>query len=365
MNALPIALSAIRKLAQRVNLTEEEVRNSLNELILKDEEHYYTLAFTMGLMAKGVTSAELKGFVLSYADRAPKLSPAVPREKLIDLSGTGGDAIKTPNVGTIASFILASGGLVVGKQSTRGYTGATGSRDMFLAVGVDVPLMQDDPKRVEKVLESVGICPFYYPSFSDKFSGRVKFFTKLKEIGLTFVTPWHLTSWIFNPLPLVYRVYGMFTDAYLETVARTFKEMGYEHVLVVHGVDGLDELSNVGPTKVVEVKGEKINSYMVSPEDLGVQRARVEDISSGGAESNIMDMIRILYNVDKGPKRDLIAINAGAGFYAANVVQSLREGTELALSLIEEGKAAAKLEEVVHHFGEPAKLEELKKKAGV
>jgi anthranilate phosphoribosyltransferase len=355
----------LRKLAVRENLTAEETRQTLNALMLNETDFYYTLAFAMGLMAKGPTVEELKGLVLSYQDRGVPLNPKVNRDVLIDISGTGGDKIKTPNVGTTASFIMAAGGLVVAKQSTRGYTGTTGSRDMFVALGVDIPLTNGDPRIVEKALEVVGLFPFYYPAFSEKFSNRVKFFTKLREIGLTFVTPWHLTSWVYSPLPLKYRVYGMFTDKYLEDYARLYSELGYEHVLIVNGVDGLDEVSNIGETKISELMNGKIRNYTISPKELGIKASKKEEILSKGADENALDFIRVIYGKEHGALTDLVAINAGVAFYATNKTKSMKEGTELAFELIKSGAASKKMQELVSYAGKQEMLELLLKKAGI
>jgi len=330
----------------------------------EDDEYYFTTAFSMGLMAKKPTVAELKGFVLSFEDRSLSLSPSIDTNQLIDISGTGRDDVKTPNIGTTASFVMAAGGLFVGKQSTRGYTGATGSRDMFTRLGIDVPMSGGDPKSVEEGIEDNKIYPFYYPSFSDAFDNRVGFFSKLKESGLTFVTPWHLASWVHSPLDLKYRVYGMLTDDYLEDFAYLFKELGYEHVLVVHGMDGIDEVSNVGKTKISELKGGSVETYTVSPNDLGVSKSSVDEVTSGGAKQNVLDFIRIIYNIDTGAKRDLVAVNAGASLYTANVTSSIEKGTEYALEIIESGDAARKLEQLVEYAGDPDKLADLKSHLG-
>jgi anthranilate phosphoribosyltransferase len=353
---------AIRKLARGESLSSEETRQTLNVLMKEEKDQYFMLAFAIALMAKGPTVDELKGFVLSYQDSTERLMPAIDVNKLIDISGTGGDKIKTINVGTVASFILAAGGLVVGKQSTRGYTGATGSRDMFLALGINVPLVEGDPKLVQKGLEEVGLYPFYYPSFSKAHGNRVAFFNKLREIGLTFVTPWHLTSWVFNPLPLKYRLYGMFDDRYLVDFARLFQELGYTHVLVVHGIDGLDEVSSIGKTKIAELINNKIKIYTVSPKDLGIETGKIEDIRTGGADQNVLDLLRVLYNHDMGSKTNLVAVNAGAAFYAAKKANSLKEGTLLAKELIANGSASAKLEQLVDYAGDRKLLDSLLEK---
>jgi len=355
-------LPSIRKLSRSESLSTAETRRTLNTLMDEDDEYYFTIAFSMGLMAKTPTVDELKGFVLSFEDRSIPLRPSIDTDKLIDISGTGGDDIKTPNIGTTASFVMAAGGLFVGKQSTRGYTGATGSRDMFTALGIDVPMSGGDPQSVEKGLEDNHLFPFYYPSFSDAFENRVGFFTKLKEAGLTFVTPWHLASWVHSPLDLRYRVYGMLTDDYLEDFAHLFREIGYEHVLVVHGLDGIDEVSNVGKTKISELRGGNVETYTLSPSDLGVSESSIDEITSGGADQNVIDFVRIIYNRDTGAKRDLVAINAGAAFYTANVTSSIEEGTEYAFDIIESGDAARKLEQLVEYAGDPDELEDLKSK---
>ena len=209
-------------------------------------------------------------------------------------------------------------------------------------------------------LQENDIFPFYYPSFSDAFDNRVSFFTKLKEAELTFVTPWHLASWVHSPLDLNYRVYGMLTDDYLSDFAHLFDEIGYEHVLVVHGMDGIDEVSNVGKTKIAELHEGEVKTYTLSPSDLGVKKSSIDEITSDGADQNVVDFVNIIYNQDRGAKRDLVAVNAGAAFYAANVTSSIEAGTKYAFNILESGDAAHKLEQLVEYAGDPDKLKELK-----
>jgi anthranilate phosphoribosyltransferase len=284
----------------------------------------------------------------------------------MDISGGGGGKIGTFNVSTAAAIVIAAGGVYVAKQAAPAVTGFTGSRDILEELGVDIPLTGGDPHRVEKCLEQVGIAAYYYTAFSpERFENFLRWRATIKRIGLSYLTPWHIVSFVYSLVDMKNRVYGLFTDKYLRTIAELFKKFGYKRVLAVHGINGLDEISNVGPTKICELKDGDIDEYIVTPEELGVKRARPEDIQATSREGNIIDFLRVIYGKDKGPKRDIVALNAGAGFYVAGNVKTLKEGTQLAISLLDEGDAALQLERFVAFFGNQNKLEAWKKHAGV
>lgn len=356
----------LRKLTYGETLTAEETRRAFNVIGDEDTESYYYLALTFGLMTRGPTPDELYGVCLDRADRVVKLSVDIDPVSITDISGGGGGKISTFNVSTAAAIVIATGGIYVAKQAAPAVTGFTGSRDLLDELGVDIPLTEGDPHRVEECLGKVGIAPYYYSAFStERFKNFLQWRATIKRIGLGYLTPWHLVSFVYSLVDMKTRVYGLFTDKYLRTLTELLERFGYKRALVVHGIDGLDEMSNVGPTRICELKDGDINEYMVTPEELGVKRARPEDIQATSREGNIVDFLRIFYGKDKGPKRDIVALNAGAGFYAAGNVQTLKEGTQLAISLLDEGDAALKLEELVAFFGNQNKLEDWKKRVGV
>jgi anthranilate phosphoribosyltransferase len=391
---LPTIASIVRKIAYGKDLTSEEARQALNVIgdndFITDFQHsdgLYFLALTLGIMAKGPTADELLGFVRSLGDRSIHFSTHLEPERITDVSGTGGDRIKTFNIGTTASFIIAASGLAVAKQATRSYTGLTGSADVFKAVGLDPNVVR--PSDVTRCLEEVGIVAFYTPAFTEGFRNRIDFLTKLKKIGLTYPTPWHLISWVYSPFTMRSRLYGVFSDKYLVLLARIFQDLGYARVMVVHGEDGLDEISNVGETKVAELVEGRIREYVITPEEMGVQRANAQDIQTltseedhklnasetsqdekdkillEGRSRNLAHFIRIIYGRDTSPRRDIVLLNAGAALYLGGKANTIRDGVNLSRSLIESKAAARKLEELSAHFAGRKDLESLKEQAGL
>ncbi len=375
----------LKKIAYGESLDVGEARMALNIIgdqdLITDPVHsdgLYMLALTLGIMAKGPTADELFGFVQSISDNSIRFAAPDLEEKMIDISGTGGDRIKTFNVGTVASFVLAAGGLFVAKQATRGYTGFTGSANIFQELGLDPFSLSAD--RVVDLLRKTGMVALYTPAYSRGLKNRIDFLTKLKNIGLAYPTPWHLVSWVYSPFALRYRLYGVFRKDYVMILAELFQKLGYERVLVCHGLDGLDEVSNVGATYVAELRNKTIEESEVQPEDLGISRARAEDIQTLsaseliefenpntdsnrkaslaelGRQRNIETCFRILLGKERGAKLDLVLVNAGAAFYVAGVRPSIREGVNFARELIEDGKAQKKLEEFVGAIGKSALL---------
>jgi anthranilate phosphoribosyltransferase len=359
------ATPLIRKVSQGESLTSEETRKALNIIGDEDTEGYYFLAFSLGIMAKGPTPEELYGFSLDLADRMPKLSVNIDPNNLTDISGSGGDKIKTFNIGTTSSFVISAAGIYVAKQAAPAFTGYSGSGDIFNEIGVDVPYSNGNPDIVKNSLERIGITAFYYPSFTDRFDNRTKWRDKMRKIGLTYITPWHFVSFAPSPFEVGTRIYGVFTDKHLLTIAKLFQKLGYRRGMVVHGVDGLDEISNLGPTKICEFKGNEIQEYEVNPQDLGVKRAKAEEIAAVDRQTNILTFLRVVYGKEGGAKQDIVSINAGACLYITGKAKSLIDGVELAQKLIEDGDAASKLEELVRFHGNQEKLERWKKIAEI
>lgn len=215
-------------------------------------------------MAGDITADDISGFVEAVGELATPLRPRMDLSRAIDVSGTGGDGIKTINVGTVASFVLAAAGLTVGKQSTRGYTGLLGSLDLLGRLGIEVRYRGEQASKIEYLLEQQHLAFYCHPAFNAQFANHGKFFTDLKERKLAFVTPWHLLFWVYNPLPLAYRVYGMFTDKYLREVAEVLRRQGIKRGWVVHGGGGMDEVSVLGPSRVVEFDNDGFSEFEVT-----------------------------------------------------------------------------------------------------
>lgn len=349
--------ATLRKLSYSQNLTTEETRQALNVIgdydVITDpsaSDGLYFLALTFGLMAKGPSTDELYGLLLSIKDKSVEIPTDVPPDMITDISGTGGDRVKTFNVGTTASFIIAAAGGYVAKQATRAYTGKSGSANIFQNLGLDV-FTNTDIGKIRSCLESIGITAFWSPALSEGLKNRVAFLRKLSSIGLLYLTPWHIVSWIYSPFKMSSRVYGVLDQNYLRPLTELFMHLDYKRVLVVHGADGLDEVSNLGVTRVCEAHGSSIDEYEITPKSLGVKQAEVSDVEVVTPEQSMRDFLNILYGKEKGPKRDLAAINAGAAIYALGMAKTMRDGADLAFTLLERGAAATKLEVFADYYG--------------
>ncbi|MBI4008667.1 anthranilate phosphoribosyltransferase [Candidatus Roizmanbacteria bacterium] len=344
----------IRKLINHINLSEKESESLFNTLNTEDTEGYYWVAATTALHTKGETVDELLGFVKSLGNFTEKLEPKIGTESIIDISGTGGDRLKTFNVSTTASLVIAGGGITVGKQSAPGYTGVTGSRDIFEEVGI--PITKLTKEQIENALEKVGFCPYHRTSFSPRLKNQLHFLKKIREIGLTYRMLFHIGANAFSPLKMYHRIYGCFDEKWMQILAHLFQKLQYKRGLIVFGDGGLDEISIIGQTRIIEFTSQKIKKYNLLPKDLGLRQATYQDIKAGSRTQNIIDFLRILKGKEKGAKRDLVLANSGAAFYVLGKTKSIKEGVELSKKTIDAGLAWEKLIKIVELVGDPKKL---------
>lgn len=356
---LSVAAKAIRKLSERHALTADETTKVLDLLIREDTDSYFFFAFTLAMHTKGETSDELLGVCRSIEHITPRVHVDIPASQMIDVSGTGGDLLNTLNVSTATAFVVASHGLFVPKQAFFSVTGYSGSADLMLQLGVDVPELSGSPDRVSELLQTTGISMYHFLiSLPEECVGMSNWISKRREIGLNFKTFMHLVGFAYSPFRMDSRLYGVYNPRYLMPLAELFEKLGYKRVLVVHGVGGLDEISVIGPTEIAELRDGVITHRRLSTRDLGLRQAQDTEILSYSKEDNIRDFIRILYKKERGPKRDLVLANAGAALYLTNAASTIREGIDLARDLVDTGKASAKLEEYVAACNGSEQLEE-------
>lgn len=358
------ATSLIAKVTDGNNLTAQESEKAFTDIFLHDEEGYHYLALCASLHAKGETSDELLGLCKSTAKLGEKLTPRVPAREITDLSGTGGGQLKTINVSTAASFVMAGAGYTVAKQAMFGITSPTGSADVFSAFGIETYALKLG--QVNQALKKVGICPYYIAPLSPKLKNRSLLARKIfAEKGITIRTAFHIAAFAYSPTLLKRRIYGCYSEKYLEVLGELFSKLGNERTLVLYGADGFPEASNVGKTIVVEQTGKKIKKYTLIPKDFGLRKAKIDEIRTGGKESNIIDFLRVLSAKEKGAKRDIVLANASVSLYAMGKVKSFAEGTKLAGKIIDEGLAFDKLSQLVKRLGNKQSLETWAKKAGL
>jgi len=364
-NKIEEIIPLLHKIMERENLTTEEAHKIFTTIIKKDREGYFFTAFFTAISSKGETAEELYGLCRALSEFCPKLDVGLDPNTVTDLSGTGGSKLKTINVSTAASFIVASSeDIKVAKQAFPGITSPTGSADIFQAFGINV--FSVSRELVKECLHKVGIVPYNVVFSLAEGIDNLRNFGRLQfEKGLAIRTPMHLIANIFSPIEMKRRIYGMFSENYLHVIAELLQKMGYEKGIVFHGRDGLCEISNIGPTKIVEFDKNKREEYIVNPEDFGIKRAKYENIKATNPEQNIIDFLRILSGREKGAKADIVFLNAGASLYVMEKVRDIKDGIEMAKNLIEAGNPLKKLTELVSLIGDKEKLEMWKEKAGI
>ncbi len=283
----------LAKLVDGVDLTTDEAERLIYSIFVHDTEGMHFATFVGAIHARGETADELLGFLNVTKKLAVKFDLGLDINKTTDLSGTGGGTLKTINVSTAASFVVAACGYTVAKESYPGITSPTGSADVFTPFGINIPTLTKE--QVEETLKEVGICPFHYFFISPQMENRARLSRKFfGERQIRVRSPMHLASNIYAPLPMNHRIYGCYSERYLDILAGLFMKLGFKRTLTFHGKVGLPEISNVGETVVVEQNGQELKRYTLTPSDLGVEEAKEEDITTGGREQNIVDFVRVL-----------------------------------------------------------------------
>jgi anthranilate phosphoribosyltransferase len=347
--------SVLAKLVDGNDLTSKEAEDLIYHIFIYDTDGMHFATLVGALHAKGETANELLGFLNATKRLAIGFDLGINKNKITDLSGTGGGEFKSFNVSTTASFVVAAVGYTVAKESYFAVTSPTGSADIFTNFGVD--FLKLTKGQIKETLKEVGICPIITPFISPKLTNRVvlakKFFVDRQvRVGSIF----HLVSNLQLPIQMNHRIYGCYSEKYLEIISNLFKKMGFEKSLTFYGEIGLPEISNVGKTIIYEQNGDKVKRYIVEPEVLGVEEAKLEEIRTGGKEQNIIDFVEILRGKQKGAKSDLVAINAGASFYSLGDAKTIADGTKKAQLILKSGEGYGKLEQLVNKIGSPSTL---------
>ncbi|MEM2339235.1 MAG: anthranilate phosphoribosyltransferase, partial [Nitrososphaerales archaeon] len=316
-------------------------------------------SFLTALRMKGETIDEIIAFATVMRSFCYKILPNV-NGRLIDTCGTGGDKIKTFNVSTTAAFIIAGAGIFVAKHGNRSITSKCGSADVLKYLGLNLNV---NPETVKKAIESIKIgfmfAPIFHPAMKYVINVRV-------EIGIR--TVFNILGPLTNPAFVDAQLLGVYDANLVEKIAYVLKGLGLKEVMIVHGLDGLDEISTIGKTLIAWLKNEEIKTFEVKPEDLGVKKATIESIIETSLEESVETTFKILYGCMKAgePKRDLACVNAAAGMIIGGISDNFSYGLELANKSIESGAAYKKLKELIKFYegSNPEKLEELEAKYG-
>ena len=344
---------AISKVVGSEDLSEKEARKTMEEIMSGDATNAQIAAFLTGIRLKGERVEEIVAFARVMIEFCSRIEPQV-KGILVDTCGTGGDRIKTFNISTASALVAAGAGIPIAKHGNRSVTSKCGSADVLEMCGVNIGL---EPKSVEKCIEHIGFGFMFAPMFH----GAMKYATPVrKEMGIR--TVFNILGPLTNPAGAKAQVMGVYDPSMTETLAKVLKELGTERAMVVHGLDGLDEISNVGETRISEVCDGDVNTYILKPEDIGFERATSDKIMGYGAEDNVLLMINLLNGGD-GPRRDAVLINSAAAIIVGGKAESFEEGAEIAKESIDSGRAYDILRELVRATeGDPSKLESLEDK---
>jgi len=338
---------ALAAVVDRKDLEPGEARLVMDEIMSGRATPAQIAALLTALRMKGEAVDELVAFVEVMLEHAAVISPRV-NGILIDTCGTGGDRIKTFNISTVSAFVAAGAGALVAKHGNRAVSSRAGSADVLEALGV--PLMLT-PEQVCAAIEEVGIgfmfAPVFHPAMKFALQPR-------RELG--FRTIFNLLGPLANPARVKAQVIGVYDAQLVEKVAEVLRGLGVKRALVVHGLDGLDELSTVGETQVAELQGGKIRTYRLVPDEMGITRARISELAGGDAETNARIAVQLLRG-RKGPQRDAVLLNAAAALLVSGLVKDLSSGLELASWSIDSGSANRKLEELLQVTGGAVALE--------
>ncbi len=327
----------IQKLVDRKDLAPEEAGEAMRSIMSGRATQSQIGGFLTAMRMKGVSVAEITAFAMTMREFASKISPRV-EGTLVDMCGTGGDAIKTFNISTAASFVVSAAGIPVAKHGNRSVTSKSGSADVLEALGARIDLK---PPRVQAMIEDIGFGFMFAPVFHGAMKHALG---PRKEIGIR--TFFNLLGPLTNPASAKAQVMGIYDEALVVPIAEVLMNLGVERALVVHGVGGLDEVSTFGPTSVCEVSDGRTKAYTLSPQDVKLEKASVEDLSGGDAKANARIITDILEG-SKGPRRDVVLLNAACGIYVGGGADSLSSSLKTAAEAIDSGAAYAKLAEYV------------------
>ena len=326
----------IEKLQRHQDLSREEAAAAMETIMEGQAQPAHIAGFLIGLSMKGERPAEIVGLAQTMRGRATRLSRT--HAPLFDTCGTGGDRAHTFNVSTIAALVLAACGVKVAKHGNRSVSSQCGSADLFEALGVRVAA---EPAVVERCLDTAGIAFFFAPTFhpSMRHAGPTR-----KDLGVR--TAFNLLGPLTNPAGASRQLVGVPRPELTELVARSLALLGSERAWVVHGADGLDEISTTGYTKVSECRDGKVNTFYVHPADFGLPKSAPSDLRGGDAAANAAIARRLLAG-EGGPTRDIVLLNAAASLLIAERAGTIREGIAAAAEALDGGRAAAILEKLV------------------
>ena len=326
---------AIAKIVNKEDLKYDEAYAVMNEIMGGQTTQTQNAAFLAALSTKSTkaeTIEEISGCAAAMRAHAVKVEHDM---EVMEIVGTGGDGAHSFNISTTSALVMVAGGVLVAKHGNRAASSNCGTADCLEALGVNIEL---SPEQCVALLREVGICFLFAQKYhtSMKYVGAIR-----KELGIR--TVFNILGPLTNPAQPTMQLLGVYDESLVQPLAQVLADLGVRRGLVVYGQDKLDEISMSAPTTVCEIKEEFYRSYVIQPEDFGLTRCAKEDLVGGTPEENAQ-ITRSILQGEKGPRRDAVLINAGAGLYVGGKAESIAAGVKMAGEIIDSGAALAKLE---------------------
>jgi len=329
-------IDAISKIIEGFDLSKREMVDVMSQILNGQASDAQIAAFMTALRLKGETVEEIAGAAQVMRDKARKISAKT--ENIVDTCGTGGDGAKTFNISTTAAFIAAGAGVTVAKHGNRSVSSQSGSADVLKALGVNIDV---EERKVEQCLNEIGIGFLFAP----KLHGAMKHaIGPRREIKIR--TIFNILGPLSNPAGAKNQLIGVYDPKLTGVLANVLKDMGSKHVMVVHGKDGMDEITLTTTTSISELKNNVIKEYYFNPRDYGLALCKPADLLGGDSEENAKITTSILLGV-KGPQRDIALLNAAAAIMVAQKADSFPLALSLAEESIDSGAAYRKLEKLI------------------
>lgn len=327
--------TALAKLSTKDNLTRDEMRGAMNTIMSGDATPAQTGAFLMGMRVKGETVEEIAAAVSVLREKMVQVDAP---EDAIDIVGTGGDGMGTLNISTATALVVAAAGVPVAKHGNKALSSKSGASEALVALGVKLDLT---PEGISRCINQAGIgfmfAPHHHPAMKHVGPARVEMAVR---------TMFNLLGPQSNPANVKRYLLGVFSREWVEPVAASLLANGATNAWVVHGSDGLDEITTTGPTYVTAIENGALRSFVIEPEDAGLPIAKPEDLKGGDPTYNSAQ-IKILFNGQPSAYRDITLLNAAAAFIVAGKAEDLKSGIKLAAEVIDSGKAIRTLQKLV------------------
>lgn len=323
----------LNKIIKKTDLTDAQMGEMISEIFSGTLADTQIAAFMAALATKGETNQELAGAAQAMRKHAVRIQ--VNDSTVIDTCGTGGDGMNTFNISTTTAFVVAGCGVTVAKHGNRSVSSKCGSADVLEGLGVNLDV---DPEVVEEAIGEVGIGFLFAP----KYHGAMRFAAPARQqTGIRSI--FNMLGPLTNPAAANCQILGVYAPELTEMFAHALNALGVKRAFVVHGHDGLDEISVCAPTRVSELNDGAVKTYDITPEEFFGESAEPEDLLGGDVNENVTITRNILSGNEKGPKRNIVLLNSAAGLVAAGKAETLKQGIALAEESIDSGKALEKL----------------------